>query len=191
LNASTIEKEKRPERGIFIRVITPASARKLSQNCDASLFNGGLRYPLSASLRQLKEDVAKHLSVEIQLPSHVDLSSSTNECNCILAASVAKHGISDMLRRRESNQMSASTSREGIDMSKECLICLNSLGDRVTSCANDGTGGIDCPLVSNAGCGHTFHHDCYVRHGGKNCPGGCSTGSFNNRGSTDGRLDTA
>jgi hypothetical protein len=161
-------KRQRSDNDIHIRVITPSTARTVTNIRDIGLFDNGspTSISLGTSLRQLKHMIASHLSVTIKLPSQAYAS----ECNCIFARSVAKYGLWDMLRGRE--PLSGTFPYEDMDLSCDCLICMIPLHQSCQGCTSLN----DCPLVRNSGCSHVFHRDCFVQYAGMNCPGGCSTG---------------
>ena len=178
LEAWAVEKQKQDEGSLQIRVITPANAQGCSDICKLPLLDNGNKIPLSTTLRQLKEMIAKHLAITIHLPYTPPF---IDECNCALAKNIAAHGVWDMVRCREpTKEIEAEFSHhEDIDISKECLICSIALKEPCGSRCRDyplAASHNECPLVINAGCEHVFHRDCYLRHRSKNCPGGCSTG---------------
>jgi hypothetical protein len=176
LESWAAEKEKQDQGSIQIRVITPANAHGCCDLRKLPLLDEGNRIPLSTTLRQLKEMIARHLSIAIHLPP---ASSAMDECNCALAKDIAAHGVWDMLRCREPMKQVDVDSfpREDINTSKDCLICADPLTEPCGKCRDDPDGRKECPLVINAGCEHVFHRDCFVRHRNSNCPGGCSTGA--------------
>ena len=163
--------ESTADDGILIRVITPQNANAVDNIRETDLLDDGARIPLSTTLRQLKERISKKLGVTIQLPSPAQTACTTNECNCVLANSIAKYGLWDMLRGRD--PYDSTFPYERMDTSGECFICFNPLDEGCGNCARVK----DCPLVRNAGCSHIFHRDCYIQHEGQNCPGGCSMGT--------------
>lgn len=160
----------------IIRVITPKSAQKCSDAHSALLLNGGNPISLTMTLRQLKLNIGNLLSVQnLYLPEKP--SSPSSVCNCALARSIVKNGIWEMLKCRTHDSSHEDCDYPHVNTSKDgqCLLCLEALAEPCQRC-QEGSGVVidPCPLVSNVGCNHTFHHHCYTEQLEKTCPGGCS-----------------
>ena len=159
----------------IIRVITPESAQRSPDPNSARLLNGGNPIALTMTLRQLKESIGNLLGVhDLRLPEKRSPSSAI--CNCALARSVAKNGIWEMLQCRIHDSSDEGCGYPHVNASKDgqCLLCHEALSEPCQICQDNEVIQNPCPLISNVGCNHSFHHHCYTEQVGSACPGGCS-----------------
>ena len=174
-DSRTVEAITRKDRRIVIRIVTPASAQMSYDVKSILLYNNGEPIPLTTTLRQLKVGIAQLLGIQgLSLPSKTTAATPSRLCNCAFAGTVVTHGIWEMLRCRlhNSNEEDCDYPHNTIEQDKICQICQATLTDRCQDCESLDTN--ECPLVVNAGCGHTFHHHCFTQYTNETCPGGCS-----------------
>src|SRR5947207_3050335 len=120
------------------------------------LLNNGIPFPLTTTLRELKQAVANGLGETITFPE----SPKRHECNCYLARSIARYGTWDMLRCRTHQGPNCDYAHETFDSCELCSLCQRHLNDPCETCETGETNESECALVVNAGCVHKFHHHC-------------------------------
>jgi hypothetical protein len=175
-NKAVIKSLVQAKPGLVLRLITPASVQQRHET--PLLYNDGKPVPLTTTLRQLKIGIAKQLNIQdIFLPPKATAADVQGVCNCAFARSITENGIWEMLRCRTHDSPYGDCDYPHVttDKSQDCSVCYVELTEPCEDCrASDSA----CPLVSNAGCGHTFHYHCYRKHVGGGCPGGCSRSDY-------------
>ncbi|KAJ4503131.1 hypothetical protein HRR77_008557 [Exophiala dermatitidis] len=156
------------ERTVQIRVITPELAQRTHDHGQIPLLDGGRRYPLSATLGQIGEEIAEHLQTSLvaQNPPADD------ECNCRLAELLEKRGIWEKISCHGHINQECTFESPGLPLHHACAQCSEQLiahkiQDSSSPCGAYLLRRVDLP------CGHVVHSQCL--HGGVDydCPTSC------------------
>ena len=151
-----------------IRVITPKLAQRTSETRQIALLRAGRHYRSSTSLKEIRQDVAQHLHLELDPLEEP----APSECNCKLAQLLVKRGEWETFACDGHSRMGCFFTSANISPSALCARCSNPV------CSHDnGAKAADCQSYilrrTDLPCRHVIHSQCLALGGEYDCPSSC------------------